>query len=337
MNKAQGADTVRFAHSAPGKSFDAWETLRTHAVGVAEVAAAFADAFGFAEAGRASGLLHDIGKCSSAFQSYIRASGDPGRGPNHAYAGALAARERYPGPFGRILSSIIAGHHAGLANGTDLDERLGSGRDDVPPFDGWEAEVGPLPEAAAFRGIVPLRLSFERGFTQAFLTRMLFSCLVDADSLATEAFYATLEDRTVPRGGLTALATLRDRLSAHMAGLGPGAASSEAGSLNRLRARVLDHARSKATEPSGLFTLTVPTGGGKTLTSLSFALDHAIAHGLRRIIYVIPFTGRGSKPRDRGRRCRSPWSPPHRGADRNASAPLLSRRWAGRPLTGART
>ena len=183
---------------------------------------------------------------------------------------------------------------------------------------------------------MPLRLSFERGFTQAFLTRMLFSCLVDADSLATEAFYATLEDRTVPRGGLTALATLRDRLSAHMAGLGRGAASSEAGSLNRLRARVLDHARSKATEPTGLFTLTVPTGGGKTLTSLSFALDHAIAHGLRRIIYVIPFTGarietRCARARRPGRRVA-----PSQGRGSKPCVPGQCRYIGRRPLKGAR-
>ncbi len=287
-----GNDNVRFAHSAPGRSFDFWETLRTHSVEVGESAAASAGAFGVAEVGRVSGLLHDIGKCSPAFQAYIRSSDAVHRGPNHAYAGALVARERYPGPFGRILSLIIAGHHAGLANGIALDERLGPGRSDVPPFDGWEAEIDPLPDAAAFRGIVPLRLSCERGFTQAFLTRMLFSCLVDADSVATEAFYATLEDRTVPRGGFTGLATLRNRLLAHMASFGSGAApvDGEAGSLNRLRARVLDHARSKAAETPGLFTLTVPTGGGKTLTSLSFALDHAIAHGMRRVIFVIPFT-----------------------------------------------
>ena len=125
QDMGQETDGVCFAHSAPGKHFGFWETLRTHSAEVAEIAAAYAGAFGFAEAGRAGGLLHDIGNCSPAFQSHIRALGDSGRGPNHAYAGALLARERYPGPFGRILSSIIAGHHAGLVNGTDL------------AFDGW--------------------------------------------------------------------------------------------------------------------------------------------------------------------------------------------------------
>ncbi len=113
-----------FAHSAPGRPFEAWEPHRAHAARVAARAALHASAFGFAEAGRAAGLLHDIGKCSAAFQAYLRRLQDEGRGPDHSTAGAREALNAYPGIFGRILSFIIAGHHAGLADGTRLEERL---------------------------------------------------------------------------------------------------------------------------------------------------------------------------------------------------------------------
>lgn len=124
-------------------------------------------------------------------------------------------------------------------------------------------------------------------FGRQFLTRMLFSCLVDADRLATARFVALAEDGadiytpTSPNR----LEALRDALDARLARFQP-----KEHDLARLRARVLEAARAKAERPSGLFTMTVPKGGGKTLSSFAFALDHAIRHGLRRVIYVIPFT-----------------------------------------------
>ena len=116
---------------------------------------------------------------------------------------------------------------------------------------------------------------------------MLFSCLVDADFLETERFYAEAKGAPVERGGHLDLDTLRESLRAYMARLRAEAASTP---LNALRAEVLDRAVERAALSPGLFTLTVPTGGGKTLASLSFALEHAVRHGLRRVVYVIPFT-----------------------------------------------
>lgn len=114
---------------------------------------------------------------------------------------------------------------------------------------------------------------------------MLFSCLVDADFLQTEAFYAWSRDEKPPeRGSMLKpahLETVRAYMTRHRR---------NDTSVNQLRSEILDHANAKAPLPPGLFTLTVPTGGGKTLTSLSFAMEHATAHNLRRIIYVIPFT-----------------------------------------------
>ena len=124
----------------------------------------------------------------------------------------------------------------------------------------------------------------------AFFGRMLFSCLVDADFRDTEAFYCEAEGRSVDRqwprlpdvaGDLIA------RFDAHMAEL---TAAAKATPVNALRAEILRHVRSRASDDQGLFTLTVPTGGGKTLASLAFALDHARRHSLDRIVYAIPFT-----------------------------------------------
>lgn len=114
---------------------------------------------------------------------------------------------------------------------------------------------------------------------------MIFSCLVDADFLDTEAYYNKIEQRKALRGGAQpSLIALRERLDAYLATFSPSSA------VNCLRAEVLAEVRCRAALAPGLFSLTVPTGGGKTLASLAFALDHAITHGLRRVIFVIPFT-----------------------------------------------
>ena len=116
---------------------------------------------------------------------------------------------------------------------------------------------------------------------------MLFSCLVDADFRDTEDFYARLKNQSPQRDWPSLRQLLPDwvaRFDAHMAGF------PATGELNHLRAEILSHVRSGANMTPGLFTLTVPTGGGKTLASMGFALDHATRHGHRRIIYAIPYT-----------------------------------------------
>lgn len=119
---------------------------------------------------------------------------------------------------------------------------------------------------------------------------MIFSCLIDADRCDTETFYARTEGRSVDRIW-AALPEIVDGLVAafdrYMSAKTARVAST---AVNDLWADVLSHVRSKATQPQGLFTLAVSTGGGKTLASLAFALDHAKAHGLDRIVYAIPFT-----------------------------------------------
>ncbi len=277
------APATAYAHSISDRDQRRWEPLSEHLVGVGSRAAEFAGVFGWAALADLAGRLHDIGKCSAEFQAYIRK--ERPSGGDHSGAGAREARNAgYPKQLEQILAFVIAGHHTGLADASDLHERL---KRKVPAYQGWRQHSGPLPPLAALGPSRAPAGSCDKGFWSAFLVRMLFSCLVDADSLETERFYAKAEGRDVDRGEFRDLATLRGRLRAHMADLADKAEETE---LNALRAEVLRHAIERAATPPGLFTLTVPTGGGKTLTSLSFALDHALRHGMRRIIYVIPFT-----------------------------------------------
>lgn len=275
-------DNLIFAHSLDNQAEAAWELLLDHARAVGDRAADFADAFGAAEAARLAGYLHDVGKVSAAFQAYIRKNGPS---PDHSTAGAKLVetifRQAPEQLFARLVAFAIAGHHAGLADGPDLIERLAR---PVPDFSAWASVTPPLPAQ-----IMPHLVrsgNASPGYRLAFLGRMLFSCLVDADFLATEEYYATAEGRPPPaRGGHTPLGELRQRLDRHLAGF-----AGAQGWVNERRAEILAHARAKAALAPGLFTMTVPTGGGKTLASLAFALDHAIAHGLDRVVYVIPYT-----------------------------------------------
>jgi CRISPR-associated endonuclease/helicase Cas3 len=283
-------DKGKYAHSLRGRPVEEWEKLPDHLKAVAGRAAFFAAPFGWAGMACVAGGLHDIGKCSAEFLNYIeRASaGEEGlRGPDHSTAGARVAEKTYPFPFGRFLSHIIAGHHAGLSDREKLDRRLGADYR-IASCNGWEQMIPQLP--ASVSPTVRFRQRNEPGFTSAFLIRMLFSCLVDADFLETERFYAEAKGEPPGRGGHLDLEILRDRLRTYMAGIAAEAVKKNPGKLNILRAEVLKHVVGKTESKPGLFTLTVPTGGGKTLASLSFALEHAAQHGLSRVVYVIPYT-----------------------------------------------
>lgn len=286
---------VCYAHSVAGRPESELEPLREHLEIVASLAAEFGKSFGAAEWGRLAGLWHDLGKYSNEFQSYLRcANGAEAHleslsdRVDHSTAGAQHAAASIPGIGGRILAYCIAGHHAGLADAEDghggesgLTARL-------------RKRVSPFAHAAPKSLLVPPRLSAptlnwhsganDSAFQLAVLCRMLFSCLVDADYLATESFMSP--DRRAARTArkAPALGDLLVRLDAHLVGF-------QADTLvNKARAEVLAQCRQKAQLPPGLFSLTVPTGGGKSLSSLAFALTHATTHNLRRVIYAIPFT-----------------------------------------------
>lgn len=277
-----------YAHTLPGRPESEWEPLEKHLAEVSELAAQFGGAFGAADLARAAGLWHDLGKYSLEFQQMLRdaEAGRPVGRVDHSTAGAQHAASR--GQVGRLLAYCIAGHHGGLPDHvadqgeSDLRNRLVK---DVPA---WRHAAEPSLLDLALR--LP---SFPRAkgmFTAAFLTRMVFSCLVDADFLATERFMSPKRAAERPDGGGSPAASPADLLAtidAHLLRVEKGARPTL---VNACRARVLRACRGKAPLAPGFFSLNVPTGGGKTLSSLAFALAHAAAHGHRRVVYAIPYT-----------------------------------------------
>lgn len=260
-----------FAHIRPDGER---QTVQAHLRDTGALCGDFASRFGERERGELMGCAHDIGKLSNAFQR--RLAGGPK--VDHATAGALECMKKKD----IVAAGCVAGHHSGLPDfGNPCVEMAGSstlaGRlkkrpgKDIPEYD-WHEE---LPDP----GAMP---RFEDPYSMSFLTKMLYSCLVDADFLDTERF---MSDCTVARGDYDELPVLMERLQAYVKPWFP--AKTE---LNEKRCRILEHCMESAEHPQGLFTLTVPTGGGKTVASLAFALRHALKHGMERVIYVIPYT-----------------------------------------------
>lgn len=269
--------------------------LAEHLAGVASLAAGFAKTFG-EDWARLAGLWHDLGKYRPRFQKYIRQAsgfeadahikGEAGKAP-HSTAGAVLACDRF-GPAGRVLAYLIAGHHAGLydwnSENDSLEYRLGQ-PDSRQELDEALAACPPdeLLDANSFAPNLKAIPGGSAGF--ALWVRMLFSALVDADFLDTERYMDP--KRFEQRGKLQTLKDLLPLFDRYMTELSSKAVPSE---VNRLRAVILGQCQAKAQEAPGLFSLTVPTGGGKTLSSLAFALEHAAKYDKQRIIYVIPYT-----------------------------------------------
>lgn len=278
-----------YAHSLAGRPKEEWQLLGTHLKNVAELAKQFADYFGGAEWAGVVGIVHDIGKFSKEFQNMLvntaneDANDEQRRGPDHSSAGAQEIVKRLPEGISKLLAYCVAGHHAGLldvqANGACLKDRLSKTLKD---YSACPDEFLGLPN------IIKPPISLDRskmdvGFQLQFFVRMLFSCLVDADFLDTEAFI----DKRKPRlreNGIN-LTDLRDRVVVEVERI-----SNDDTLVNRTRRKVFEQCLKSAKNKPGIFSLTVPTGGGKTLSSLAFALNHAIEYGMQRVIYVIPYT-----------------------------------------------
>lgn len=293
-----------FAHTKPGVPPTDWQSLDSHLSNVARLSAEWASCFDSEDWAWTAGWLHDLGKASAAFQHYLESSNDSekksgrrassladpdydsnaGKGRvNHSAAGAAYAEETMPELVGRVLAYLCAGHHSGLAdyNSADigracLPERLKDGRKLLSVIDsgldGIRDSVRTDLKCPSFVDPKNLHLWI----------RMLFSCLVDADRLDTEAFCSP--DSATRRSGFAGLEDLKRDLDAHLELFKADT------QVNQIRKDVLAWCREKAQLPPGIFSLNVPTGGGKTLSGLAFALDHAVRYSRRRIIYVIPYT-----------------------------------------------
>lgn len=279
-----------YAHTKDGAPFSEWQTVEEHLLGVAAKAERFAAPFHAGDWAFLAGLWHDLGKYSEAFQTYLNTASSPdphvaetATKTDHSTAGAKHAVQSLQ-ILGHLLGYAIAGHHAGLLNGIDVRScqkaRL---EKDV----NWS-----VPESVEFDTRTPalpdfLQSAFSRkdGFSIAFFARMVFSCLVDADFLDTEAFMSAERSRERPAWPGDVLYRMSRALAMFIKDFGPPKRP-----VDRHRAAVHLSCLESATRKPGLFSLTVPTGGGKTLASLAFALNHAVTHGLRRVIYVVPFT-----------------------------------------------
>ena len=280
-----------YAHSLPAPA--EWEPLEVHLNNVASRAAEFADRFGAAEWGRLAGLWHDLGKYSDAFQNYLltanglEAALEQNSKVDHSTAGARHSNNTLP-TWGKLLAYVIAGHHAGLADAvgstSSLEVRLDENQRTIEPIPSAPSE---LLNPGVTVDLPPLEFQPNAaGFQIAFFTRMLFSCLVDADFLATEQFMDP--DRAANRPAITSpFAAMQTALQRDLDGK---ASPHRSGTVHRCRQKVLAACRRAAVIPKNMFSLTVPTGGGKTLSSLAFAIDHAIHFGKKRIVYAIPFT-----------------------------------------------
>jgi len=279
-----------YAHSGSGEPPDGWQPLEDHLQAVAHLASVRAAAFGASEWGRAAGLWHDLGKYSGAFQRYLRAAGGAAheaelRGRvDHSSAGAQHAVAHLP-VLGHLLAFALAGHHSGLldsqSDGPSLLARLTK---QIEPWDAAPGELTDLPQPA-LPPHLRRALAGHDGFSLQFFVRMVFSCLVDADFLDTEAFMSPARAAERPRWPADIIVRMTEALEAHL-----GVLNTRDTEVNRQRGLVLEACRHAASRSPGFFTLTVPTGGGKTLSSLAFALSHAGQHGLRRVVYVVPFT-----------------------------------------------
>lgn len=264
-----------------------WQLLSEHLQQTAKLAKKFASAFDAGNWGYLAGLLHDAGKYSYEFQKKLYDSVDAHiehkSKVDHSTYAAQIINKKWPKGEGKILAYLIAGHHSGLADGKTNDDSCLSER---------------LNKNLAYTFDCPqelfnqqkLKFPFEikkerRCFEISFFIRLIYSSLVDADFLDTERHMDF--KKSVLRENNYSINKLQMQLNKHIDKLRGNAKPT---SVNLLRSQILEHCLNAAEQSCGMFSLTVPTGGGKTLSSMAFALKHANKHNLKRIIYVIPFT-----------------------------------------------
>ena len=291
--------STHYARTVERRPKSAWQKLPEHLDRVADRASVSADVFGSRDWGYCAGLWHDLGKYSSEFQAKLDGKQIQFE---HSGVGAAFAEGRHK-ERGLPLAFAIAGHHAGLADyitaepgfPKPLKERL---KENVALMQ----RLSPLlpPKIASqqvpdFPEFLSLPQSSERAEKEAqprqmeFWIRFLFSALVDADRLDSEEFCQP--EMSSKRGLFPSIKTLCERIDSHIDAIQSSLPASVKDSpVNQTRQYVANACRKAASHAKGTFTLTVPTGGGKTLSAMSFALHHAHLHNLRRVIVVIPYT-----------------------------------------------
>lgn len=275
--------------------WDSPHILIKHLEGTAKLAGKFAGKFYSDRWGEVLGLAHDAGKGRPIWQKYIRSKnkydeeahleGKPGKIP-HAIYGARMVEEQF-GVKGRFLAYCIAGHHTGLPDWVSGVAPQSSLKFQYQKFKPKELEEVPTYIRSRIQSfsLTNPPWKFSCGMDSSLWIRMLYSCLVDADFLDTESYMDS--ERASDRGIYSSISDLLMRYNRFIKKFEE---RSEKSNINKIRQSIRAKCTQKAREPQGIFSLTVPTGGGKTLSSLAFALIHATTHQMDRIIYVIPYT-----------------------------------------------
>ena len=262
--------------------------LREHLVRVAEQTATFAKLLGVESLGYLAGVLHDIGKTQPSFQQYLLAveqdASLKGKGPSHKRAGAVHAFNHHL----EFLAFLIAGHHGGLPSRQDLKPRLREWTADPDVRESIRLATVLLPEVSLLTGDVPSFLSTP--YDPDLFLRLLFSALVDADFLDTEQHFASRKSM-LRRLEVSwhDLWTQFESSQSHYSVLSHVSFTQQQETLYASRKQIYEECLRAAENIPGFFRLTVPTGGGKTRSSLAFALRHVLRHGMSRIIYAIPY------------------------------------------------
>lgn len=284
-------DKPSLAHS-PSRS-GRTDTVTGHLQAVARRAAEYAAAFGAAAEARLAGLLHDFGKYGELFQRRLRGEAEH---VDHWSAGAWHALAAYHAE-GLAAALAVQGHHIGLQR-AEQDALRALAPDVVRRRHPLNLRLSEPPVSLLAELQLPARSElpkslYAHGSTHhaaAMLDiRMLFSCLVDADFIETEAHFNAANDKKVyrPAGPRLDPAHALGILLAHVRELARKANADP--EVNTLRADLLKACLDKAVSRPGRFTLTAPTGSGKTLAMLAFALKHAAEHDLQRVVLVIPY------------------------------------------------
>ncbi len=270
-----------------------WQPLIDHLTQTARLASEFGGDAGVSDLARIAGLMHDIGKYSPAFQQRLEGAKNP---VDHAIAGAKELLSLFQEPpqaiYAQLLAYCIAGHHTGLPDiGSIIDpgeagtlrarlNRVNQNNKANLDYAAYKTEIDLSGLALENRKLIhPLKKHIQ--FSVAFLIRMIYSALVDADFQDTETFARGEK----PRGGYMSIGVLCEQCNRYLQKF-----DLPQNPIDQKRTETLNACIKNSSLKPGFFTLTIPTGGGKTLASMAFALNHAARHGLKRVIYVIPFT-----------------------------------------------
>jgi CRISPR-associated endonuclease/helicase Cas3/CRISPR-associated endonuclease Cas3-HD len=269
---------LNYAHKSKSGKF---QTVSDHLENVAKLSGEFAKDFGAENTAYVCGMLHDVGKCSSEFQDRLLNNAPK---VDHSTAGAMEVGKLYGESFKRLLGYIICGHHSGLMNyGSEESGLKLRFNKKIPKYEFQAKNIKGDVKQLSME--LPKKIGEHKGFSIGFYIRMVYSCLVDADFLDTEEFMDMAASEK--RKGNEDFSVLNNLFKSYMEIKNINNNKSQ---INTFRQEIYEDCIKAGRQDVNLFSLTVPTGGGKTLSSMAFALEHLKHNNLKKIICVIPYT-----------------------------------------------